>query len=89
MFILHDRSRSIHDNGGGRIYGVFTTADKAKAYVKDVLGKDVEWSDPKNTVTGSMSSRPPGKRLSNDLVNFQIKPAPVDPEEFLNLPLGF
>lgn len=89
MFILHEKSRSIHDNGGGRIYGIFTTAEKAKAYVKDVLDKDVEWSDPKHTVTGSMSSYPAGKPLSQNLVNFHIKPAPVDPEEFLNLPLGF
>lgn len=83
MFILYDRSRSVNSIGGGRIYGIFSTTDKAKAYVKDVLGKDVGWSDPKHTVTGSIMSRP------LEIVNFHITPAPVDPEEFDNLPRGF
>lgn len=77
MFLLHTDSPT-----AGRIYGVFTTVEKAKDYVKDVLGVDVEWSDPKNTVIGSMRSRP---RTNN---NFHIKPLPVDPTTFENLPIG-
>lgn len=77
MFLLHTDSPDI-----GRIYGVFTTVEKAKSYVKDTLGVDVEWSDPKHTVTGSMCSRP---RTRN---NFHIKPLPVDPTEAHNLPIG-
>jgi hypothetical protein len=73
----------LHDDYNGRIYGIFTTAEGAKAFVSDALGIDVEWSDPKHTVTGSMLSRPRGKN------NFHIKPVPVDPKEFTNLPLGF
>lgn len=77
MFLLQTDSPDI-----GRIYGVFTTVEKAKSYVKNVLGVDVEWSDPKHTVIGSMQSRP---RTRN---NFHIKPLPVDPTEDHNLPIS-
>lgn len=89
MFILYDKSYGINDGWGGRIYGIFSTMDKAKAYVKDVLGKDVEWGDPKHTMTGSIKSYHMGKRLPNEKVYFGITPAPVEPEEFPSLPYNF
>ena len=73
----------LHDDYNGRIYGVFDTMDAAKAFVSDTLNVKVEWSDPKHTVIGSVSSQP---RARN---NYHIKPVPVNPTEFDNRPLGF
>lgn len=76
MFLLHDTYNQ-------KIYGVFSDMDAAKAFVADALGADVQWSDPKHTVTGSVSSMPRAKN------NYQIKPVPVDPTVVSNLPHGF
>jgi hypothetical protein len=72
----------LYDDFNCRIFGVFSTADAAKAFVNDTLGVTVDWSDPKQTVTGSMRSQP---RARN---NYHIQPVPVDPTIFDNAPRG-
>lgn len=76
MFILYEDYNC-------QIYGIFTTVEGAKAFVREQLGVTVEWSDPKHTVTRSMSSQPRARK------NYHIQPAPVDPTTFENRPYGF
>lgn len=76
MFLLHDTYNQ-------KIYGVFSEMDTAKAFVADALGMEVQWSDPKHTVTGSVSSIPRAKN------NYRITPVLVDPTAVSNLPHGF
>lgn len=76
MFLLHDTYNQ-------KIYGVFSEMDTAKAFVADALSMDVQWSDPKHTVTGSVSSMPRAKN------NYRIVPVPVDPTGLSSLPFGF
>ena len=73
------------DHTYNRKYGIFTTLAKAQDFVKDALGAEVTWTDPKGTVKGTSTSN----RISGVLGCvphrvgfFMIDRFAVDPTEF-------
>jgi hypothetical protein len=75
------------DHGYDRKYGIFTTLEKAQAYVKNALNLDVEWSSPSGTVTGSVGCgwvKGANPNTPNKSGRLHIDRLPVDPAEFSN-----
>lgn len=75
------------DHTYNRTYGIFTTLEKAKAYVKDALNLDVQWSDPRGTVTGAIGTswvKGANPNLPNKSGRLRLDRLPVDPVEFSN-----
>lgn len=74
-----------NDHTFNRTYGIFTTLEKAQSFVKDALGFDVTWSNPKNTVKGTSFSSDlvvPVTTIANRRGSFYIDRLPVDPAEY-------
>ena len=70
-----------------RKYGIFTTLAKAQDFVKNALGAEVDWSDPKRTVKGTSTSNRVAGVLHYDprrVGFFMIDRFAVDPAEFSN-----
>lgn len=84
---MYTLEATFNDHTYNRTYGIFTTLEKAQAYVKDALGLDINWSKPSGTVTGGVSSgwtKGVNPNSPNKTGILHINHLPVDPAEFSN-----
>lgn len=75
------------DKSLNRTFGIFTSIDKAKAYVQDALKAEVKWSDPKSAVTGGISTgwtKGIVPTMPDRTGILRLNHLPVDPAEFSN-----